>query len=257
MTGRPAPPGLLRFARRRLARGVPYGLGFTVAFVAVAAALWGFLAVVDAVAEGDDLARLDAGAHDLVYAAFGASPALGLAVTWFGNNATLVALVVLTALGLGLARRYWAAFRVAFASGAGGARRARAEGAVPPRAAGGPGDRGPRLQLPQRPRLRVDRVLRDARLPRLAPDGQDVGRASSPRPLGLVVVVAVGLSRVYLNVHFLTDVVAGWLSGAAWLVASLLLVDVVETRYRSRRERREEGTRPDDADPQPHPARTA
>ena len=33
---------LLRFARRRLARGVPYGLGFTVAFAVVAALLFAF-----------------------------------------------------------------------------------------------------------------------------------------------------------------------------------------------------------------------
>ena len=32
-------------------------------------------------------------AHEVVYDTFGASPRLGLAVTWFGNNATLIGFV--------------------------------------------------------------------------------------------------------------------------------------------------------------------
>ena len=70
--------------------------------------------------------------------------------------------------------------------------------------------------------------------------------------IGPLMILSVGLSRVYLNVHYLSDVLGGWLAGATWLGACLLVIDVVETRYRSRSEVREERNRPDDADPQPH-----
>ena len=52
----------------------------------------------------------------------------------------------------------------------------------------------------------------------------------------VVVIAAVGLSRVYFNVHYLTDVVAGWAAGTAWLVAVLLVVHVVEHGWRTRRD---------------------
>ncbi len=40
--------------------------------------------------------------------------------------------------------------------------------------------------------------------------------------LGVALTVAVGVSRVYLAVHWPTDVVAGWALGSAWAAASWL-----------------------------------
>ena len=241
--------GLARFLRRRLARGVPYGLATTLAFAFVVAAVAGFFGVLDAVTEDDDLARFDGTAHGVLFNALGASRPLGLAVTWFGNHATLTAAVVLTALALVLARRYWAALRVVFASGVGGLvvrglkevfERARPLEQVVP-AAGYSFPSGHAFGATVFYGMLIYLVFRFTK--------RRWARALAVA-LGVLVIGAVGLSRVYLNVHYLTDVVAGWLSGSAWLVASLLVVDGVERRTRSWREAREDAARPADAEPQ-------
>jgi membrane-associated phospholipid phosphatase len=46
-------------------------------------------------------------------------------------------------------------------------------------------------------------------------------------------VIAIGFSRLYLGVHFLSDVVAGYAAGAAWL-AFLYLALEARSRYTSR-----------------------
>jgi len=51
----------------------------------------------------------------------------------------------------------------------------------------------------------------------------------------LVVIGAIGFSRVYLGVHFVTDVAGGWLAGAAWLIVGVGGYRFAQQHYTQRR----------------------
>lgn len=41
---------------------------------------------------------------------------------------------------------------------------------------------------------------------------------------------AIGFGRIYLGVHYLSDVVGGWLAGAAWLIVCTIGYRFAEER---------------------------
>jgi undecaprenyl-diphosphatase len=67
--------------------------------------------------------------------------------------------------------------------------------------------------------------------------GVFVARAASSRMLAIyslasagLITITVGLSRIYLGVHYPTDVIAGWLIGTGWALTCWLVVEVVMRR---------------------------
>ena len=219
------------FLARRLARGAPYGLGLTLAFAVVVAGVAGFALVLSAVTDASGLARLDSRAHAALIDLFGRDPDAGLAVTWFGNNWTLVTGVVLVSAALLVARRPDLTLRVILASGGGGlvikglkalfSRERPLDKLVPAEGYSFPSGHAFASTVFYGMMVYLVWRLTENRAARVA-----------AAVIGPLMFLVVGLTRVYLNVHYLTDVVAGWLGGLAWLTLVLAVVHVVETRRR-------------------------
>lgn len=49
----------------------------------------------------------------------------------------------------------------------------------------------------------------------------------------VLLVCAIGFSRLYFGVHWPTDIVAGYAAGTVWLVACILSLEIWKRRYRS------------------------
>ncbi len=51
--------------------------------------------------------------------------------------------------------------------------------------------------------------------------------------VSILLIVLVGISRIYLHVHYLTDVLGEYAAGFAWLILSIIMVNVIRQYFRS------------------------
>ncbi len=221
-----------RFLRNRFRRSDRYGLGFTLAFLATAAALLLFLLVLDGVTTQRGLYRWDAHAQALLQP-YVTAPRTRLVVALTnmgGNRGTIVGVVIVGFVLLAL-RRWHYLLGLLFASGVGGLvlmglkllfQRARPlETLIPASGYSFPSGHafaatvffGYVIYLLWR--LRLPLALRA------------LGSAAA-----LLLMLGIGASRIYLNVHYLTDVAAGHLTGLVWLLGCLFVLHQVEFRRR-------------------------
>lgn len=50
-----------------------------------------------------------------------------------------------------------------------------------------------------------------------------------------MLVIGIGLSRIYLGVHYPTDILGGWIAGALWLGSAILAMEALHRLYTHRR----------------------
>jgi undecaprenyl-diphosphatase len=56
--------------------------------------------------------------------------------------------------------------------------------------------------------------------------------------LTAILIILVGFSRIYLGVHYLSDVLAGFLVGALWLLVGISLIEAMMYRSNKRESKR-------------------
>jgi len=223
----------IRWLFRRLTPGQYLGLHLTLGLAASAGCLWLFGGLAEDVINGDPLVRFDGAVADYLHSA--ATPALTtffLTVTAFGSVEAMVILGVLVAAALARKRR-WTSLAIWLTAVGGGAVLNQILKA-----------------LFERPRPFFDHPLL-VESSYSFPSGHAMGSlvaygmlayfavlvlGSWRRRVAAVfaaslLVVLIGLSRMYLGVHYFSDVAAGYAAGGLWLSA---LITASETVRRAR-----------------------
>lgn len=229
-------PGVLRFVVRRLTPDGYLGLHLSIGMLVSLGALWLFGGILEDVVEGDPLTRFDIALDQRLHAA--ATPA-GLAVSRFLSDvgsfpSMLVLAVVLTGALLLARRRLFAQVWVAAVVG------------------GGVLNFGLK-EIVRRPRPVFAHPF--AVVPSWSfPSGHAMGsliafsmiayflfyvvRSATGRALvvaaAAVLILGIGASRLYLGVHYFSDVVGGYAAGVVWVAACISGAEMVRRRRAAR-----------------------
>ena len=51
----------------------------------------------------------------------------------------------------------------------------------------------------------------------------------------IILIFLIGFSRIYLRVHYTSDVIAGWCIGCIWLITSLSILDIFKAKFNAKK----------------------
>jgi undecaprenyl-diphosphatase len=222
-------PVLWSFVAARLARGEYLGLHLTIGFLLSLGALWLFGAVTEDVIHHDPLTAVDVQVAAWMRAHAGTvGDRIGVAVTTLGSPAVIAILTVLVAAVLAY-HRWWIVL-VGWLAANGG---------------GGVLDWALKRVIHRTRPTGSDIFLYGSSFS--FPSGHAMGSLLAYGMLAYlliaywpwarrhrtavvvatsVLVLSIGLSRLYLGVHFLSDVIGGFAAGAVWLAACITGVEL-------------------------------
>ena len=226
-------PVLWAFIVQRFKRGERYGLDFTLAFIAILVAMWVFVEIIDTAVTETDLYYLDRQIQvfmtDLLPPALADSIVL---ITNLGGTRGTVIGIFIVGIPLLFTRRWWSLFGLIFTTAGGGLliwglklffQRARPTASAIE--VGG-------FAFPSGHAFAAMAFFGYVLYLAFRHFRHDVIRIAATL-LCFVMVLLIGSSRVFLNVHWLTDVVGGYIAGFAWLILSILIVRHVEWPHRN------------------------
>ena len=222
-------PRLFSFFAARLARGGYLGLHLTIGFVVSVGALWLFGGVTEDVIHHDPLTAVDVQLASWLRAHAGAlGDRVALVVTIIGSPVAMAILTLVVAAML-LRLRWWIVLNGWIAANAGGALLDWVLKRVVhrPRPVGAGGFLyGTSFSFPSGHAM--GSLIGYGMLAYLLVAFWPPARKRATLVIATVftLVLAIGLSRLYLGVHFLSDVIGGYAAGAVWLVACVTGVDI-------------------------------
>jgi undecaprenyl-diphosphatase len=220
-------PAAERFFRARLQRGTAYGIGLTISVLVILLAMWFFAVLVEDVSEQTGLYTLDAWFQEFFepHVTPGRTAWVRV-VTRIGGYPVITILVTSMALTLLFLRKWWLLLKFILAD-----------------VIGGPLNEALKLFFV---RVRPTELASGYSFPSghafisTVFFGFIIYLAWTLKPPlvwrilitvgGLLMIFLIGMSRIYLNVHWATDVLAGHTGGVLWLLLSIWTVRIIEGR---------------------------